>query len=218
VKIFWQLYFANPAIFIGQAITNFGTVGSIFPTSAPLRRRVVEISLEGKTSIETVVIHGVGCGEFVYELLRQSHERGIRVGRIIAMDVNETFVDRTRALLPIILKRFPNESEVTLETMDAMDTPAYLARSGVNKANVIIGTIPYSMLQSSEAWAKMYKESTDKFVYYTYEPYFKPPKHLRATEEMLEALQTHFGKVEEGARVRLNLPPAKVIVASNTPG
>ena len=193
-------------------------MGSIFPTSAPLRCKVVEIALAGKKLIETVVIHGVGCGEFVYELLRQSCERDIRIGRIVAMDVNETYVDRTRALLPSILKRFPSESEVTLETMDAMDTPAYLARSGVKKANVIIGTIPYSMLQSSETWAKMYKESTDKFIYYTYEPYFKPPKHLRATEEMLEALQMNFGKVEEGAKVRLNIPPAKVIVASNSPG
>ena len=216
VKIFWHLYVRNPILFVGQAITNWAVVGSIFPTSAPLRRAVIAAGIGRQKDLNLVIIHGVGSGEFVYELLRQAHEQGLAIKNIVAMDVNAKFTASATALLPKIAKRYPSRTKVTFEKMDALDTTQYLARRKWGKADLVIGAIPYSILpEQLDAWAKVYGEVTRRFVYYTYLPIFKQAKHKVAMRTFAHELGKHFESVHEHARVLANIPPAKVISAEN---
>ncbi len=216
MKIFWHLYIHNPILFAGQAITNWRVVGSIFPSSAPLRKAVIKNGFGEQKHFELVILHGIGSGEFVYEILRQAHERKISISRLVVMDVNAKFITNTSRFLPVVVARYPSQTKVTFEIMDALNTPQYIANNNFDKADLVIGTIPYSNLPQAQLdeWAKMYASITKRFVYYTYLQEFKPPKHIESAGIFRQSLAKYFGSVSEQAKILANIPSAKVIVAN----
>lgn len=214
LRLFVYLYLLNPIFFLKQSLRHWMVVGAVLPTGGPLRRAVYNLGIGSMRNLDLVVIHGIGSGELLYELIKFILTGRVKVRKCVVMDMNQIFIDRSRKLYALLRECFNFQLDVIFITMDAFDTPKYLHNLGIDRADLIIGTLPYSnMPQDIGRWVAMYREYAKVFCYYTYAVWTKRPSARVATRKMMDELEHKFSSVSKSNLVWLNVPPGYAISA-----
>ncbi|HEY4504365.1 MAG TPA: hypothetical protein VJI73_01190 [Candidatus Paceibacterota bacterium] len=189
-------------------------IGSILPTSKSLRRKLYDLGIYHRKNLDTMMIHGVGSGELIYELVRYVLVSGVTVNRCIIIDLNPQFIKRSKILYQLLSKCYVIHTEMIFIEMDAFQTPEYLFSLGVGKLDLIVGTLPYSnMPQKIDEWIRMYYQCTKVFCYFTYATWTKRSSARVATRQMYDKIESKFRIVQKSELVWTNLPPAYAISA-----
>lgn len=214
--LYYSLYLRNPLFFSIMALKQWMSVGSVIPSSSSLRRKLLHLGFRNRIHLDAVVLHGCGTGELLYELFRFLHTSGKTLKTCIIMEQNPAFVQKSEELIPHLRQIYPVPTEVVFETMDCAQTPRYLKHRGIERVDLIIGTLPYTnMPERITQWVRMYRDVTNTFCYYTYLGLFKRPSARQATRHMEQAISRSFTLVRKSNTIFINLPPAYVIIASS---
>lgn len=212
--LYWHLLLKNRWVFVRQALRGWMDVGSLWPTGGALRRKTVRMGIGDALDINLMILHGVGCGEFLYEVLKYVRRNRIRLKTLIVIEKNKAFIAQASRLLGLMRSTESFEAQVVIECLDALYTRSYLASNGFPVADVVIGTLPYTnMPDRLGAWVEMYAEITKTFVLYSYTKLFKRPSAREATDTLMALLRRNFSCVSVSDLVWWNIPPARVISA-----
>jgi phospholipid N-methyltransferase len=217
IQLYWYLLVINRLVFIQQAWSRWMEVGSLWPTGHFLREEMVRKGISGASEINLMILHGAGCGEFLYAIVKLVRKSGVQLNRLIVMESNPRFVLRARRLLKLLQSLGELPTRVEVVNMDALETRQHLIENGLPSADVVIGTIPYTnMPDRLEAWAQVYADTATTFVFYSYVKMFKRRSARHATDDLIAILRGKFSYVEVGWPVTLNVPPAHCILAQQT--
>jgi hypothetical protein len=217
LRLYVYLYLFNPALFILQSMRHWMCVGAVLPTAALMRRALIGIGFGERRHLRLVLLHGIGSGEMLYELFQHLHRSGRTIEQLVVMDVNARFIERSKRLLDCLRRCYPHvELAVRFELTDAYNTPAFLSASGLPKADLIIGTLPYSnMPQCIDDWLAMYASTSAAFGYCSYASWTKRPSARVATRMMFESLASQFGRVHRSKLIWANVPPGYAVLGDN---
>ncbi len=172
--------------FIGQSLRHFIKVGSIFPSSSFLARRMVK-GIDSKIIVEL----GPGTGVFTKEILRILPEDGM----LISIESNESFVN--------FLNENISDKRLKLYKADALQLRSILKQNGLDKVDCIISGLPLGHF-SRELKSKILNEIkgalSDDGTYIQFE-YFLAG--IRSINKFFSNISLSFEL--------LNIPPAFVI-------
>ncbi len=162
------------------------SVASVTPTS---RRAVKKIcsKIDFAKSGMIVVEYGAGSGVVSVELLKRLPADG----KLFLIEQNTEFVNHLREILL--------DPRVVIFTSSAEHVETLLAEQGINHADAIISSIPFTFLPPLVAKSIIEKSakllgSTGVFVMFQFNPQAK------------KLLKQFFGKIDSGL-VLLNIPP-----------
>ncbi len=127
-------------IFINQSLKSFSQVGSVWPSSGRLARRMVK-GIEGPVVLEL----GPGTGIFTKEILKELPPQG----KLICIENNEAFARH--------LRREIKDKRFKLYIGDALMLKKFLASSGVAEVDCVISGLPLGNFKK-EAKQKILKE------------------------------------------------------------
>lgn len=214
IRLYAYLLITNRFIFLKQSKKFWMNTGSIIPSWNHLRRKMIGMALDGKGDIRLLLIHGIGCGEFLFELIRYSHKNKIVIDKIIIVENNINFINRSKQILSLLNNIYATKSDIEFVNMDALETNKIFKNRKYGKADAVIGTLPYSnMLNKLEQWADLYSQITNNFVFYTYTKIIKMRSGKMATDKMIGLLKERFRDVKKSKLILLNMPPAYSVLA-----
>jgi phospholipid N-methyltransferase len=180
----------RPIEFFKGFLRNPKEVGSVIPSSRFLTRRVLRC---GDVARARVIIElGPGTGVLTQEMLR----RMPRGGRLIAVEISQSFVD-------VLRKRF-DDPRLTIYQGSSANLEEALAKVGEPHADLVVSGVPFSTMEPLERGrtlqaAKRVLGPGGRFVAYQFR------SHVRRMAEPL------FGPAEIHPEL-LNLPPMRVYV------
>lgn len=111
--------------FVGESFKNFNKVGSVWPSSSRLAKRIAK---EAKGSV--IVELGSGTGALTGEILKRLPSDG----KLIAVEANEIFARH--------LKEKIKDSRLKIYVGDALLLNEYLKAEGVRKVSCVISGLP----------------------------------------------------------------------------
>ena len=180
----------RPLEFFKGFLRNPKEVGSAIPSSRFLTRRVLDC---GRASSARVIVElGPGTGVLTRELLR----RMPRDGRLIAVEINEGFVELLRRQYP--------DPRLAVHRGSATDLEKALDSVGEKSANLVVSGVPFSTMERGEGRrtlevAKRVLAPGGLFVAYQFRNHVR-----RIAEPVFGAGETHSGF--------WNLPPMRIHV------
>jgi phospholipid N-methyltransferase len=172
--------------FIGQSLRHFIKVGSIFPSSSFLARRMVR-GINSKIIVEL----GPGTGVFTKEILKILPADGV----LISIESNESFVN--------FLNKNIGDKRFKLFKSDALQLKDILKQNGIDKVDCIISGLPLGHFSSGlkrNILEKIKNSLSDHGIYVQFE-YFLAG---------IKSIKRFFPNVTFSFEL-LNIPPAFVI-------
>ncbi len=168
-------------------------IGALSRSSPALARRMAE-AVRWPTS-GTVIEAGPGDGAITEELLAEKPDGA----SFLAVEVNPEFAAALQRKLP----------EVRVVLDDLLHLPRICAREGVSEVDVVVATLPWSLLPQKRQKALLRAildtlSPTGQFLFYIYVQAL-PLWHLSSFARLL---RERFGTIERGRVVWRNLPPA----------
>lgn len=177
--------------FIGQSLRHFIKIGSVFPSSRFLAKRMVK-GINSSIVLEL----GPGTGVFTEEILKKLPSNGL----LISIESNEAFVNYLSGKI--------NDKRLKLYNGDALQLNSILKENGINKVDCIISGLPLGHF-NKELKSKILNEIkdglSDNGVYIQFE-YFLAG---------IKSIKRFFPNVKLSLEL-LNIPPAFVIRCKKT--
>jgi len=175
-------------LFAGNFLRHPNMLGSIIPSSRFLVKQVLEpIDWE---RARVIVEYGPGVGTFTVEILRRMRTDA----RLIALEINDEFVQFLRVALPDPRLHVVHESAAEVRTV--------LQRHGLSGAHYVIsgiplGSMPESVRRDIAKKTRAALEPDGAFLVYQFTP------------RVLPTLRSTFTQVRRGFQL-CNIPPAQV--------
>lgn len=188
----------SAALFLNEFLRHPGRTGAVAPSSRRLARRAVCTVPERGDPV--VVELGPGTGSFTAAIHRRLRGRGHHV----AVELNPRFTD-------VLRNRFP---ELDVVTGDAANLPKILADRGLDRADVVVSGLPWSVFPPSvqhDLLDSVLESIDDGGAFtafaYVHAAWLRPARRFRAL------LRNAFEEVVLGRTVWRNPPPALVYTA-----
>jgi phospholipid N-methyltransferase len=172
--------------FIGQSLKHFIKIGSVFPSSSFLARRMVQ-GIDSKVILEL----GPGTGVFTKEILKILPEDGL----LISIESNESFVE--------YLNKNLHDARLKVYKADALQLGDILKQNGIDKVNCIISGLPlghFTLEMKNNILSEIKNGLSDDGIYVQFE-YFLAG--IRSIKRFFPYVSISFEL--------LNFPPAFVI-------
>ncbi len=172
--------------FIGQSLRHFIKIGSVFPSSNYLARRMVK-GINSKVVVEL----GPGTGVFTTEILKVLPEDGI----LISIESNKSFVD--------YLNKRIFDKRLRLYNGDALKLKEYLKENQIDTVDCVVSGLPlghFNAEMKNGILNAIYNSLSDDGVYIQFE-YFLAG---------IRSIKRYFPRVSLSFEL-FNIPPAFVI-------